>query len=239
MESLFTYVAPPSQCGYLPEQVWSLEYEYVGDLTEMEYEERMRHGWRHFGRMLFRPACRDCHACQSLRVPVRTFAPNRTQRRCWQQNHVAVRIEIGEPIVTKAKLKLYDRYHAFQSQNKGWPFHPAKDIESYAESFARNPIAVQEWCFYLGRDLIGIGYVDDLPTSYSAIYFYYDPEYRDRSLGTFNVLSILDRALKVEKAFVYLGYFVEGCRSMQYKANFRPNQLLGCDGNWHEYPAKE
>ena len=53
MESLFTYVAPPSPCGYLPEQSWSLEYEYVGDVTAAEYERRMQEGWRHFGRMLF------------------------------------------------------------------------------------------------------------------------------------------------------------------------------------------
>jgi leucyl-tRNA---protein transferase len=232
MESLFTYIAPPSPCGYLPEQVWSLEYEYVGVITAAEYEGRMAQGWRHFGRMLFRPACRECRSCRSLRVPVASFRPDRAQRRCRQQNQGEVRLEIGAPVVTKAKLKLYDRYHAFQSQNKGWPFHPAKDVESYEESFARNPFTVQEWCYYLGRHLIGVGYVDDLPTSFSAIYFYYDPDHRDRSLGTFNVLSILDVAGRQQKEFVYLGYFVEGCRSMQYKARFRPNQLLGCDGTW-------
>ena len=165
---------------------------------------------------------------------MRHFQPDRAQRRCQQRNAHEVRLEIGEPHVSKVKLKLYDRYHSFQSQNKGWPFHPAKDIESYEESFARNPFPVREWCYYLGRHLIGVGYVDVLPTSYSAIYFFYDPEYRDRSLGTFNVLSILDHAAKSEKEFVYLGYFVEGCRSMQYKARFRPNQLLGIDGTWRD-----
>ena len=30
MESLFRYVAAPSECGYLPDQLWSLEYELVG-----------------------------------------------------------------------------------------------------------------------------------------------------------------------------------------------------------------
>jgi len=235
MESLFTYVAPPTPCGYLPEQSWSLEYEYVGDLTAAEYEARMATGWRHFGRMLFHPACRHCRACRSLRIPAARFRPDRGQRRCWQLNHEDIRLEIGEPGVGKAKLKLYDRYHAFQSSHKGWPLHPAKDAESYCESFVRNPFAVQEWCYYLGRHLVAVGYVDDLPTSYSAIYFFYDPERRDRSLGTFNVLSILDRARRAGKEFVYLGYYVEGCRSMEYKVRFRPNQLLGLDGEWREF----
>jgi arginine-tRNA-protein transferase len=235
MESLFTYVATPSACGYLPEQLWSLEYDYVGDMTAPEYEQRMATGWRHFGRMLFRPACRNCTACRSIRVPVRLFHPDRSQRRAWKANKDEVRVEIGEPGVTRAKLKLYDRYHAFQSECKGWPAHPAKDGESYADSFTRNPFPVQEWCYYLGRQLIAVGYADDLPTSLSAIYFFHDPDYRDRSLGTFNVLSLLDRAARVGKEYVYLGYYVAGCRSMEYKPRFRPNQLLGTDGQWHDF----
>src|SRR5947209_13923067 len=115
MESLFTYVAPPSPCSYLPEQLWSLEYEFVGDMTAAEYEDRMRAGWRHFGRMLFHPACQHCRACRSLRVPARDFHPDRSQRRAWKANSKDIRIEIGEPGVTSGKLKLYDRYHAFQT----------------------------------------------------------------------------------------------------------------------------
>jgi len=36
MESLFHYVAAPSPCGYLPDQLWSLEYEYVSAMTPAE-----------------------------------------------------------------------------------------------------------------------------------------------------------------------------------------------------------
>jgi arginine-tRNA-protein transferase len=234
MESLFTYVAPPSPCGYLPEQLWSLEYEYVGGMTAAEYEERMRGGWRHFGRMLFHPACKHCTACRSLRIPVAHFRPDRIQRRAWKQNNDEVRLEVGEPAVSRAKLKLYDRYHAFQAASKGWPSHPAKDAESYCESFVRNPFAVQEWCYHVGRHLVGVGYVDDLPSSYSAIYYFYDPAERDRSLGTFNVLKLLERAREAGKEFVYLGYYVAGCPSMEYKTRFRPNQMRGPDGQWRD-----
>jgi leucyl-tRNA---protein transferase len=235
MESLFSYVAPPSPCGYLPEQLWSLEYEYVGEMTAAEYEVRMQAGWRHFGRMLFHPACKNCTACRSLRIPVAKFRPDRSQRRAWKLNQDEVRLEVGQPAVSRAKLKLYDRYHAFQSTSKGWPAHPAKDAESYCESFVRNPFEVQEWCYYLGCHLVAVGYVDDLPASHSAIYFYYDPEQRDRSLGTFNVLNILERARQAGKEFVYLGYYVQGCPSMEYKPRFRPNQLRGTDGQWQDF----
>src|SRR5262245_31173955 len=105
MQSLFTYVATPSPCGYLPAQVWSLEYEYVAEISAAEYEERMRQGWRHFGRVLFHPACSECRACRSLRIPVRSFRPDRSQRRAWKRNQ-DVRLEVGEPTVSRPKLKL-------------------------------------------------------------------------------------------------------------------------------------
>src|SRR5262249_44619859 len=151
MESLFTYVAPPSRCGYLPEQLWSLEYEYVSDLSAAEYRQRMAAGWRHFGRMLFRPRCAACTACRSLRIPAQHFRPDRSQRRAWKANAGDVRVVVGKPMVSRARLDLYDRYHAYQTEHRGWPLHPAKDADSYAGSFVRNPFPVQEWCYYLGR----------------------------------------------------------------------------------------
>ena len=80
MESLFRYTAPPSACGYLPTERWSLEYEMVADLSVQEYTQRLEQGWRRFGAMLFHPKCPVCRACQSLRVEVPKFRPNRSQR---------------------------------------------------------------------------------------------------------------------------------------------------------------
>ena len=81
MESLFHYIAPPSQCGYLPAQTWTMEYDLVQSLTAGEYADLMANGWRRFGRALFRPRCQSCQACQPIRVVVDRFWPNRSQRR--------------------------------------------------------------------------------------------------------------------------------------------------------------
>jgi leucyl-tRNA---protein transferase len=235
MESLFRYQAPVSQCGYLPDRAWSLEYELVGALSPAEYEQRMREGWRRFGHSLFRPQCPACRACQSLRVRAAAFQPNRSQRRCRKLNEGAVELRIGPPTVSRQKLKLYDRYHAFQVGAKGWPEHPAKDAASYRESFVENPFAVEEWSYYLDNHLAGVGYVDVVPEGLSAIYFYYEPELRQRSLGTWNVLCILEAARHRGLRHVYLGYFVAGCASLEYKANFQPNEILGPDGMWRPF----
>jgi arginine-tRNA-protein transferase len=235
MESLFRYLAPSGQCGYLPDQVWRLEYEVVRHMTAAEYMQRMLTGWRRFGVALFRPRCRRCSACRALRVPVPRFRPDRSQRRVRKANEGAVHVEVGEPAVTRAKLDLYDRYHSYQADCKGWPPHATKDAESYAQSFVHNPFPTQEWCYYLHDRLVGVGYVDDLPGGLSAIYFFYDPDLRHLSLGTWNVLSVLDHAARRGVPHVYLGYYVAGCSSMLYKARFRPNQLLGPDGAWEDF----
>ena len=77
--------------------------------------------------------------------------------------------------------------------------------------------------------------MDALPNGLSAIYFFYDPDERDRSLGTFNVLRVIDSAAARGIPHVYLGYYVEGCRSLEYKARFRPNEVLGRAGTWQPF----
>jgi len=235
METLFSYVAPPSSCGYLPDQLWSLEYEMVADLTRPEYMQRLEAGWRRFGRMLFQPRCQACQKCLSLRVNVAGFCPNRSQRRAFNANADDIELFIGPPSVTRTKLQLYDKFHAAQSERKGWPEHPAKDASSYRHSFVDNPAFTEEWTYYLDGELVGVGYVDDLPAGLSAIYFFYDPDHRDRSLGTFNVLCMLGECATRGLPHLYLGYYVKGCASLEYKANFVPNEILAAERVWQAF----
>lgn len=232
MELAFRYVAPLSRCGYLPDQVWRLEYEQPRTLTPAEYEERLRQGWRRFGYLLFRPRCPACSACRSLRVLAASFQPNRSQRRVRKQNEHEVRLIVGPPTVTEAKLDLYDRFHAYQTATKGWPPQGPKDADEYAISFVHNPFPTEEWCYYLDGRLVGVGYVDQLPHSLSAIYFFHDPGQRRRSLGTWNILSLIAWTAAKRRPFLYLGYYVNGCRSMAYKNRYVPNQILGPKGEW-------
>jgi len=235
MESLFTFTADPGPCEYLPDRDWSLHYEVFGQLTAAEYGERLKAGWRRFGFSLFRPACPGCTMCRSLRVPVATFRPDRSQRRAAAANSGDVQLVVGAPSVSRAKLDLYDRFHRFQHDTKGWPGHAPQTAVDYIESFVENPFPTEEWCYYLDGRLVGVGYVDVLPEGLSAIYFYHDPSQRSRSLGTYNVLSVIRGAAGRALPHVYLGYYVEGCRSLEYKARFRPNEVFGEDGEWRPF----
>ena len=235
MESLFHFMAPPGPCGYLPEQTWTLEYDIALTATAKDYEQRMEQGWRRFGRAMFRPQCESCRACEPIRIVVERFQPDRSQRRVRQLNEGVVQLRIGQPKVSKAKLDLYDRYHTYQAGAKGWPEHPAKDPESYANSYIENPFPTEEWCYYHRSRLVGVGYVDSLPRAMSGIYFFYDPDHRQRSLGTWNILCMLEEATKRGIPHLYLGYYVAKCQSMLYKARFLPCEVRGVDGVWRDF----
>ncbi len=225
----------PSRCGYLPDRDWRLEYQIALELDAGEYADRMLRGWRHFGRSLFRPRCVGCDACRSIRVDVARFRPDRSQRRAWAANRDALRLEIAEPAAGPAQLDLYRRYHAHQERVKQWPDRGDEGPDEYHESFVDNPFPVREWRYFLGETLVGVGYVDPLPVGPSAITFIHDPAHARRSLGTYNVLALIDHARDLGQPHVYLGFFIADCPSMAYKARFAPNQALGPGGEWRDF----
>ena len=223
----FTLLTPVSPCEYLPDRQSRLRGEIDPHAGRDEYMQRLRDGWRRFGPVMFRPECPDCRMCQSLRVPVASFHPSASQRRAWKKNAADVAIRVGQPSVSPDRLELFARFHEYGHHVKGWP-DPG---EQSLDVFLRNPWATEEWAYYLGERLLAVGYVDVLPAGLSAIYFYWDPDERQRSLGTFNILSMIASARQRGLPHVYLGYYVEGCRSLEYKARFTPSEML-IGGQW-------
>jgi len=228
VEARLRFFTEAHRCEYLPEETARLEYLIVDRMSAGEYLEWLRRGWRRFGHALFHPACRSCGACRSLRVPVASFQRHRTLRRVWKANAGRVTIVMGEPSPSAEVRALYEKFHRDQQAAKGWP---APD-EQGPNAFLLNPFPTEEWRYLVNGRLVGVGYVDALADGLSAIYYFCDPDERGRSLGTFNVLSIIEEAGRRGLPWVYLGYYVKGCRSLEYKGRFSPNEVLSPDGTW-------
>ena len=217
-----TFLSSPSPCEYLPKRMSQLRYEVDSDIQPADYMERLRAGWRRFGPILFQPECGECRECRSLRVPVGTFRPTESQRRGWKRNAEAVTLEIDAPSITPEKQRIFADFHQHGHETKVWPVDGGRSLGV----FVFNPFATEEWSYRVGGRLVGVGYVDALPEGLSAIYFYWDPSEQRRSLGTFNILQMIQIAKQRKLAHVYLGYYVDQCRSLEYKARFRPNEIL-------------
>ena len=57
-----------------------------------------------------------------------------------------------------------------------------------------------------------------------------NPELTHRSLGTYMILDHIAHARAQGHPFVYLGYWIEGSRKMNYKNRFQPQERLTSKG---------
>ena len=227
------FTTPPHTCAYLNDRNATLEYVLVRSITGEEYEARMNAGYRKFGPMLFRPVCENCSECRPLRVEVARFKPSRSQRRAWLKNQdLTVRME--RPTLDSARLELYRRYHDWRTAGKGWPVQESGP-EDYATSFVLNPIRSVEISLWKDDKLCAVVLTDITPNVVSNIYHFHDPDLSERSLGTCCMLYTFELARRLQKRWVYFGFYVEKCPSLSFKAKYRPCEVL-INGTWTELP---
>jgi arginine-tRNA-protein transferase len=240
-------VEEPRPCSYLPDKQATLENLLMQEVSPEEYEHLLVRGWRRFGPVYFRPACADCQACVSLRVPVDTFRPNRSQRRA-RAACAHLRVEVGVPRVDEARLALYRRWHAEREASREWGPSPLTARE-YSLQFSFPHPSAREVAWYDdaaegGPKLVGLGICDETPRAWSAVYFFYDPGYAHLSPGTANVVFQVELARARGIPHVYLGYRVLECASLRYKGGFRPHELLegrpalSAPPNWVPAPSE-
>lgn len=182
--------------------------------------------FRRIGDVVYRPACDACRECRQVRVDAARFSPSRAQRRCLRRN-ADVTTEVGTPEPTEEKLELYRRY--LEVRHDGQMSGSREEFLSFIHDAA--PFT-REVVFRAGGRLVGAGIFDETVDSLSAVYFYFDPELAERSPGVLNVLWLVGECRRRGRPWLYLGYLVRGSASMEYKAGYRPHQVLGDDGEW-------
>jgi arginine-tRNA-protein transferase len=135
------------------------------------------------------------------------------------------------PDPTEEKFELYRRYLAER-------FGDTEDVTraSFVEFLYDSPVETLEFTYRdAAGNLLGVGLCDACERSLSSVYFYFDPNAsRRRGLGTFSSLWEIEFARLHQIPHYYLGYWIPGCSTMAYKANFRPHELLHPDGTWGE-----
>lgn len=208
------------------------------DVSAEETEQMVERGWRRFGPEYFRPICRRCAECVSLRVPVREFQLSKSQRRVARRCS-EVKVEMGTPRADAERVKLYRKWHESREAACGWQENPL-DEEGYRRQFCFPHVCGCEMTYWVEGRLAGVGLVDEMPRSVSSTYFFFDPDFGRLSLGVYSALCEISLALQLGKSYVYFGYRVNGCKSLMYKSQFRPNELLlerpeeGDEAEWRQ-----
>ncbi len=237
------------KCGYFEDAISETDFVYLpayamrSDLFSLFSIFSMQ-GYRRAGDMMYKNLCPSCRKCQSIRIPVKAFAPGKSQRKVWRINQdIEISLcESQEDMFSDAKIELYRRY----CKKHG------KDIaaaESKAELAYWNGIEGEtgkiHYCgtknidYYLDDTLVGVSVIDMLDGGISSVYFYYDisPAIMKRSLGTYSVLRELALCRENNLDYYYLGYYIADCDKMNYKARFKPYELLSPEGDWQSEPA--
>ena len=184
-------------------------------------------GFRRSGKFIYRPNCEACSACISIRLLTQQFQPNRSQRRILKKN-ADLKVIASTPHFSEPVYTLYERYIEARHQD-GDMYPPTK--EQYVEFLVDSPSDSHYYHFLLDDKLVGVCVADQLEDGLSAVYSFFDPDYAGRSLGRYMLMWLVQQASALGLPYLYLGYWVEGCRKMNYKSEYQPAEILR-DEQW-------
>ena len=220
------------KCSYLADKKQITFYKMIDNCSTTQTQELIERGFRRFGKMFFRPICSDCNECKSIKIDVENFIFSKSMRRVLKKAQ-HIKSYIRTPTLTKEHLALFDKYHLYMKDKRGWE-HQDIDADNYYNSFVNGHNEFGYEILYYDEDrLIGVDLVDILDDGISSIYFYYDPDYSNYSLGKFSLYNQIKFAKNSNKRWIYLGYYVKDCPSLSYKSHYKP--YLTLQGRPSEY----
>jgi arginine-tRNA-protein transferase len=229
----FFYTTAPLPCPYLPGRTErKIVTELAGGDAEGMHDRLSRAGFRRSHNIAYSPVCPGCRACIPIRIIAGAFQPDRTQRKLIRLNGDLAVNEMP-PRATSEQFALFQRY---QAARHGDGDMAAMGFYDYRAMVEDTPITTGMVEFRDRRGaLLGACLTDWLSDGLSAVYSFYAPEEQRRSLGTYAILWLIERARATGLPYVYLGYWVPESRKMSYKARFRPSETLS-GGAWRVLP---
>jgi leucyl-tRNA---protein transferase len=235
MNEVLKECALVENCAYIDDYDQTTQYKIIEDCSAEYCEALILRGWRRFGNMFFRPVCRHCHACESVKIDATNFRFSKSARRVIKKCS-DFKVHIRQPTLSQEHLDLFERYHDYMRDRRGWD-HQSVNARNYYMSFVHGfGDFGYEVLYFDGDRLIAVDLIDVLPTGISSIYFYYDPEYAAYSLGKYSLYRQIMLAQKASLKWIYLGYYVASCQSLAYKGDYRPLFMLEGRPNEEEEP---
>lgn len=198
------------------------------DMSAEVYDQLAIIGFRRSGDHVYRPHCPDCHDCIPCRIKVANFKPSRSQRRCLKNN--------SQVVCTQVEARFTDEYFALYKKYLNQR-HGDGDMKNPSEDDYKN-FLVCDWShshfleFREDSQLLAIAVIDKVANGFSAVYTFFDPDFSNRSLGTFAILQEVKHCQNNRLPFLYLGYWLKDHPKMHYKANFDCIELFQ-DNHWH------
>ncbi len=232
------FLTAPAPCPYLPGRLERKVFTHlVGERASALNDILTQGGFRRSQNIAYRPACEGCRACVSVRIVVEGFQWTRSFRRVLKANERLIGTEMPAT-PSSEQYSLFRRYLDARHGDGGMADMSALDYAMMVEDTHVDTMVVEYRM--AGADtaihgrgtgpLIATALTDRLSDGLSMVYSFYEPDQVERSFGTFMILDHIRRAEAAGLPYVYLGYWVEGSRKMDYKMRFQPQEHLGPRG---------
>jgi leucyl-tRNA---protein transferase len=233
------YLTAPAPCPYLPGEMERKVFTHLVGARATEMNDLLTQGgFRRSQNIAYRPACENCRACLSVRIIAKEFHPNRTMRRVTAANADLISTVYPAQPSTE-QFSLFRRYLDDRHQAGGMSDMSALDFAIMIEDSHVKTRVIEyrlppEQGSPLPGELVAVALTDILNDGLSMVYSFFNTDLDKRSLGTFMVLDHIRRANEMGLPHVYLGYWVNGSRKMNYKIRFLPQEHLMTQG-WTRY----
>tara|TARA_B100000902_G_scaffold78509_1_gene83212 strand:+ start:110 stop:709 length:600 start_codon:yes stop_codon:yes gene_type:complete len=167
----------------------------------------------------------------SARILSAEFKQSKSQKRIRIKNEDVIRV-VNPPLATDSQYDLFKRYINARHPNGGMSDMDADDFTAMLEETNVESRIVEYYANKSGTpELISFSLIDILDDGISMVYSVFDPDMKERSLGTYMIMDHNDLTLEMKLKFVYLGYWVKGSSKMDYKKRFRPLEVF-TDDKW-------
>ena len=219
------FLEEDKSCSYFDDRISDIRYRYMEHCSADEQFKMLERGWRRFGNMHFVPECKECNACTTIRIDMEKFEFSKSQKRILNKNK-NTQVYIQKPTVTYEHIDLFNRYHKQMETIKGWNENKI-DVQEYHNSYVNGAHDFgKEILYFIDDKLVAVALCDVMKDGLSAIYCYYDHDYKELSLGKFSILAQISIAKQSKIPYLYLGYWIKDHLSMGYKENYKPFEIL-------------
>ncbi len=222
-------------CPYLPQRMEKdliislLQESLPSTISQPLYENLCQLGFRRNGNNAYKPMCDRCQKCLATRILVDHFVPSQSQKRIIQKNHF-IRFSIIEPVANDIHYQLFIKYLQVRHQQKigNLSYH------AYSDWIENSPVVSRIIEYKCQEKILGCMIVDVLADGFSAVYSFYDPDFKQLSLGTLMILMGIKILQEQQKPYFYLGYTIKENPRMAYKLNFNPCQSYDPRTGWQD-----